>query len=469
MFRQHYARVALAISAIGTFAGMAVFVGPGVAQAASETLFVSTTGSDTGACTSSSAPCATIDYALTQATPNAAINVAAGTYTQQLVITQNTTILGAAGGGTIIDPTSIPTSETDTGRGIPVSAIVDVRPHVNLVMKNVVVDGSGAQSQFTDCSQNFTGVYYHDAIGQLKKDTVENIELAPSLFGCQDGYGVYAATDTGSTSSVQVNAVKVSAYQKNGIVCRGVGTSCGVDSSTVTGVGPTSQIAQNGIEMYEVFSAEVQGNTVSGNSYTGGGASNQATGLLLFDIGSLTATSNTLTNNDIDAYVGSDGTNPTNQTGYFVTDNTMSNATDKVPGGALGYGDGIQIDSASAPVTVSGNTILGSAENGISLLGVSNATVSGNSATKDVGDGIYVGGPGSVNAGGSSNNTVSNNTVKKNGQAGISAASDSSANAFNNNIGTSNTRYDFEDLGTSNSWMGNTCTPVGDSSPAGLC
>ena len=469
MFKRHYARFALLISAIGTLAGAAVIVGPELAQAASETLFVSTAGTDTGTCTSSAAPCATIDYALTQAAPNANIDVAAGTYTQQVVITQNTTIVGAAGGGTIIDPTTLPTSDTDTGRGIPVSAIVDVKPHAHLIMKNVVVNGSSAQSQFTDCSQNFTGIYYHNAIGQLKNDTVENIELAPTLFGCQDGYGIYVASDAGSNSSVTINAVKVSAYQKNGIACRDVGTSCGVENSTVTGVGPTSQIAQNGIEVYEALSALVEGNTVSGNSYTGGGASNQATGLLLFDINSVTATSNTLTSNDIDAYVGSDGTNPTNQTGYFVTNNTISNATDKVPGGAVGYGDGIQVDSSSVPVTVSGNTISASAENGISLLGVSNATVSGNSASKDVADGIYVGGPGSVNTGGSSNNTISQNTVKKNGQAGISAATDSSANAFNSNVGISNTRYDFEDLGTSNSWTSNTCTPVGDSSPAGLC
>ncbi len=469
MLRKHYARLALTVLAIGTFTGTAVIVGSGVAEAATGKLYVSTTGTDTGTCTSSSAPCATIDYALTQAAPNAKIEVAAGTYTQQVVVTKNTTIVGAAGGGTIIDPSTIPTSDTDTGRGIPVYAIVDVQPHAHLIMKNVVVNGSGAQSQFTDCSGNFTGIYYHDAIGQLTQDTVQNIELAPPLFGCQDGYGVYVASDSGSNSSVTIDEVTVTAYQKNGIACRDVGTSCGIENSTVTGIGPTSQIAQNGIEVYEANSAAVQGNTVSGNTYTGGGASNQATGLLLLDIGSVSATGNTLTSNDIDAYVGSDGTNPTKQTGYFVTDNTMSNATDKVPGGGVGYGDGIQVDSASAPVTVSDNTVSANAENGISLLGVSNATVSGNSATKDVGDGIYVGGPGSFNTGGSSNNTITNNTAKKNGESGIVADSDSSDNSFSGNTGTTNKQYDLLDLGTGNTWTGNTCTPPGDSSPAGLC
>ena len=236
----------------------------------------------------------------------------------------------------------------------------------------------------------------------------------------------------------------------------------------MTGVGPTSLIAQNGIEIFHANSAVLAGNTVSENIYTGGGAGNEATGLLLWDVGSLTASGNTLTLNDNDGYVFSDGTTPAAQS-YFIQNNTVSNATDKVPGGAAGYGDGFQIDSSSAPITLSGNTITKSAENGISLLGTSNVTVSDNSTSKDGGNGIYVGGPGSGNAAGSSGNTISGNTVKKNGQTGILADSDSSANTFSGNIAAGNTRYNLADLGTGNTWSGNTCTPPGDSTPAGLC
>jgi parallel beta-helix repeat protein len=468
MIRHHLARLALALTAIGFFAGTSVVVASGVAQAASGTLYVSTTGTDTGTCTTASAPCATIDYALTQAPVNATIDVAAGTYTQQVVITQNTTIVGAAGGATVIDPISVPASDTNADGGQPVYAIVDVQPHTHFIMKKVVIDGAGAQSQFTDCSEDFTGVYYHDAVGQLKTDTVKNIELPPADFGCQDGLGVYVASDPGSTSSVTMNGLTVSAYDKNGITCRDTGTSCGVSNSTVTGIGPTSLIAQNGIEAYHTESAVLQGNTVSDNVYTGGGAGNEATGLLLWDVGSLTATNNTLTLNDNDGYVFSDGATPASQS-YFIENNTVSNATDKVPGGQAGYGDGFQIDSSSAPITLSGNTITKAAENGISLLGASNVTVSDNSTSKDVGNGIYVGGPGSSNTGGSSGNTISDNTAKKNGQSGILADTDSSANTFSGNNAVSNTQYNLADLGTGNTWSGNTCTPPGDSTPAGLC
>lgn len=465
MIRQHFARLALAVSAVGLLVGTSVVVASSAAQAATGTLYVNPSGTDTGTCTTSSAPCATIDYTLTQAPPNATIDVGAGTYAEQVVITQNTTIVGTPS-GTIIDPTTLTTSETDPNGGQPVYAIVDVKPHAHLIMKNVVVNGTGAQSQFTDCSEDFTGVYYDDAVGQLKKDTVENIELPQADFGCQDGMGVYVTNDPGSNSSVTMNTLKVPAYDKNGITCEGTGTSCGVTKSTVTGIGPTSLIAQNGILIYHATSAALNGNTVSGNSYTGPDAS--ATGLLLWDVGSLTATDNTLTSNDVDGYLFSDGTDPTQQTGYFITDNTVSNATDKVPGGEDGYGDGLQIDSSTAPVTLSGNTITKNAENGISLLGASNATVSDNTSSKNVGDGIYVGGPGSLNTG-SSSNTISSNIVRKNGQSGIFADTDSSANTFSSNNATGNTRYNLADLGTDNTWTGNTCTPPGDSSPSGLC
>jgi hypothetical protein len=46
-------------------------------------------------------------------------------------------------------------------------------------------------------------------------------------------------------------------------------------------VGPTTGIAQNGIQVSRGASAQVLANTVSGNQYTGGGAASSA-GVLLY-------------------------------------------------------------------------------------------------------------------------------------------------------------------------------------------
>lgn len=62
---------------------------------------VSPTGTDSGNCVS--APCATINYAISQATPGEAIHVAAGTYDQTVDVDKSIRILGAGASTTILN------------------------------------------------------------------------------------------------------------------------------------------------------------------------------------------------------------------------------------------------------------------------------------------------------------------------------------------------------------------------------
>jgi hypothetical protein len=62
---------------------------------------VSMTGTDTGGCVSS--PCATIDYALSKATPGETIHVAAGSYNQTVDITKSINLVGAGASTTTIN------------------------------------------------------------------------------------------------------------------------------------------------------------------------------------------------------------------------------------------------------------------------------------------------------------------------------------------------------------------------------
>jgi hypothetical protein len=72
----------------------------------------------------------------------------------------------------------------------------------------------------------------------------------------------------------------VSAYQKNGIVVTGSGTTASVTNNTVRGLGPVVFIAQNGIEVLP----NPAGQNPEGFEYF-------ATGLLLFEAGAGTKTS----------------------------------------------------------------------------------------------------------------------------------------------------------------------------------
>jgi parallel beta-helix repeat protein len=460
------ARPLRALASIGVIAATAILVSPAIsgAQSGSKLFVNASTGSDVGACPKT-APCATIAYALTQAASGSTIHVAAGSYPQQLVINKSVSIVGAAN-PTIIDPPTLPVADTDTDSPLPQYAIVDVTSGATVNLTKLTIDGQPAQGQFTSCADDFVGVYYHDASGSMTSDTVTNVELAPALFGCQDGLGVYVASDASDTSSVSMSNDVVNNYDKNGITCDDAGTICSITGSTVTGIGPTGLIAQNGVQFYDALGGSVMGNTVSGDSYTGGFFS--AAGLLLISTGTLNVSGNTVSNSDVNVYLGTDGTGPAANI-WSVTGNTVTGATDKVPGGESGLGDGIQLDSTSNPVTIKGNTVTGGAENGISVFSASGATLSKNTTSHNQGDGIYIGGPGSFVQSASTGNTISSNTVQKNGEDGILADINSASNQFSGNTLTKNVRYDIDDQGTANTWTGNTCTPAGDSNPAGLC
>jgi hypothetical protein len=207
-------RVVLAAMAGMVSAGFLVAVPTAMAGASTSggTLYVKTTGADTGTCRIFAHPCATLDYALSVASQNSQISVGPGLYTQQLVITKNVTINGTAG-KTIIEPSNVAVSEPDPDRSDPVFAIIDVKPGNAVSLHNIVVNGSSAQSQFPGCGQDFVGIFYRDATGSLTTVGVNNIALPANLRGCQDGLAVYVISDPSQTSNVGMSEMTVNSYQ----------------------------------------------------------------------------------------------------------------------------------------------------------------------------------------------------------------------------------------------------------------
>jgi hypothetical protein len=467
------------------------------------TLYVSTTGSDTGTCRLSSHPCQTISYALTQTTADSTIKVAGGTYPEQVVVsgTQNVTIAGGwvpkntSASPTVIDPTSVPASEPDSDSSTNQYAIIDAQPGATLNLSKLTVDGDGAQSQFTSCADDYVGVYYHDASGAMSTITVNDIELPPADFGCQDGLGVYVASDTG-TSNVTMTHLTVTNYDKNGITCDDEDTTCSITKSTVTGIGATPLIAQNGIQAandgndHAGPSVTITGNKVTGNSYTdpqfqtSGDSYTQAAGILLIDSNNTTVSNNVVQGNDANVYAYQDGQGAPYPT-WIITNNHIGQAVNNsgtdcggtcnpVPFGG-GIGDGLVLDSVTN-VTATGNVSDSDAEYGFALAGAIDSTLSNNTTTTS-GGGIYVGGnaPGYIGAI-STGNTVDNNKSNGSSHDGVFADTSSSNNTFGSNSMHTNAAFDAHDKstgtgtsGTANTWTGNTCKPAHDSSPAGLC
>ena len=61
----------------------------------------------------------------------------------------------------------------------------------------------------------------------------------------------------------------ITGYAKNGITIDGFGSDGDIHDNTVSGFGPTSVVAQNGIEISRGATGEVYNNSVSDNQYTG--------------------------------------------------------------------------------------------------------------------------------------------------------------------------------------------------------
>jgi parallel beta-helix repeat protein len=459
-------------------------------HAGAKTLYVATSGTDTdNNCQASINPCQTINFALSLAQSGATIKVQAGTYAEQVKITQPVTIEGAGATQTVIEPTVVPNKDTDTDSAEPQFYIVDVSHTTGVNLKDLGIDGSAATASLdTDsygCGQDYVGAYYHDASGSMTDDAVTGIELPADLFGCQGGLGVYAATDHGSLipSVLSMKSDDVNTYDKNGITCDDPGTVCDISKTTVTGIGSTPLVAQNGIQIWAA-SASVTANVVTDNTYDGPTWS--ASGILIGNPYALTVKSNQVSHNDTNISMIQDQSpgwdfcgdlsvscpNPAAAgTTFSIADNQVSDATNTYPN-IVGseFGDGIDIDSVTQATTVANNVVDNNPGNGISLLGSTAVTATRNTLRNDYnGFFLNVGTVGvTANA-----DTVQHNSISASLNDGFLVTSSAGGNTFTHNSSQLNANVDVQDssvgagtAGTADTWADNNCTT---SDPSGVC
>jgi hypothetical protein len=286
-----------------------------------KTLWVSNSvpvGHDTG-CTSPGYE--TISSALTAAasftTPT--IKVCAGTYDEQLTITQSLT-LAAKGSVTVAGPAS-PASNTNCdndGGSQPNQDVVDIcYPGTSGTAPSVTITGFTFAGGWAPdvCYDSIYGVAVLGGSSlTMSNSTVEDIGGSALTDGCQGGVGIEVGLATSATSADSGTATltndTVETYQKNGITVDGAGSNAIMSGVTVTGAGPTPAIAQNGIQVSDGATATISGSTVTGNECNdsaGGCGPNgftqtQSCGLLMFDSGAVTVSSTTVSGNDIGAY-----------------------------------------------------------------------------------------------------------------------------------------------------------------------
>jgi parallel beta-helix repeat protein len=302
-------------------------------------------------------------------------------------------------------------------------------------VRRLGVTVSGLANVCDDGDDRLRGIMFDGASGSIRDSNVHDINQGAS--GCQEGNAieVRSAPFDGThpaTKAVTIRDNIVSDYQKTGIIGNG-DVTVKVEKNTVTGIGPVNYIAQNGIQIGFGGLGIVRENSVSGNVYTGSGAS--SSGILLVTAGiGVRVSDNDVAANDVGIWLN--GANSGK-----VLDNAVSGST---------Y-DGIALDDSFGPVQnglVRQNDLAG---NGVGV-GIYGGTATGNQVkgneAENNGDGFFIGSEATAN-------TLQANSALDNAHDGIWVDADSNTIRRNRALGNGN--LDIENTGSGNTYAGNNC------------
>jgi hypothetical protein len=228
------------------------------------------------------------------------VNAASKTMTLNANITTDTTIF--VPDGYTLDGKGYTITAVDPVGGAFAGAVVQ-NEGTMMHVKNLKIDSQSAPAA-ENCGRVFNGVAFMAASGSIKSVTLTDIGLPET--GCQIGRAILVdAFGSPTQQSVTIEGNTVSSYNKNGIDVRG-NVTAKIVGNTVTGTA-SDKIARNGIVVRtdqlafpgDVAFAQVWGNTVKENTYTGP-ADAVATGLLVIDATVNMTKKNTISGNEVD-------------------------------------------------------------------------------------------------------------------------------------------------------------------------
>ncbi|MGB8644400.1 MAG: hypothetical protein WCF84_04135 [Anaerolineae bacterium] len=270
---------------------LAISLNPGSVYATAPSTWQVSAAFDDGTCATTHL-CQTIQHAVDLATAGDTVLVLPGAYVEQVDIGKNLTLQGQGAASIIQSPAALATKFTTPSNKKPI-----VYAHnATVTIQYLMVDGNGQGN----ANNQFLGIAYYNAGGAITHTSVVHVRDTPAS-GVQHGVGIYAYNQDGASRTLNVLDNTVSDFQKNGMALMGNGLTVNVQRNTVTGAGPISYTAQNGIQVSDGATGKVGPlNTVSGISYTGSGWS--ATSILVIE-SNVDIQFNTVTNGMLGIYM----------------------------------------------------------------------------------------------------------------------------------------------------------------------
>jgi parallel beta-helix repeat protein len=380
----------------------------------------------------------TIQSAVTAASAGDTINVAAGTYTEQVVITRSLTLQGAGAANTTIQAPATLTATTWTHRGTAFNTLIEVNGAtvhgITVNISGFTIDGLNKSS----ASPRYTGIVYYNANGTISANTITKFGSAP--VAGEDGWGVFVVEGC----NVAISGNTIDNWSKGGIVVDGdddipnTDVTATITGNTITGAGDIAASAQNGIQISRGATGTVNSNNIISNiGFTP--TTYSAAGILVYMADGVTVSGNTTNNTETGVYVQDQNTSG-GISGNVVSDNNITgskygvyvlrSSNTEISGNTIDGSTyfGVRVGSDSATTTIENNAIKNSVYDGIHIES-SAATITGvvitgndilnnNTADNTTSGGIFVGqsGSGSVDA---SEVTVHENNISGNKQYGV--------------------------------------------------
>src|SRR5580704_3227220 len=338
----------------------------------------------------------TISAAVAGAPAGSTIDVCPGTYTEQVVVTKNFTIVGIAVGtadsAVVLPPSGgLMTNGSDIF-GNPVAPQIFVLNAV-VTISHLTVDGTG--NNLAGCgAPTLEGIYYQNSSGTITDNVVRNqyqSDLA-DFGGCQNGLAINVESLT-DNSTVTISNNFVQSYQKNGITATGAetgssgpGPNVTITSNYIVGLGANAlnwgaaaPAAENGVQFGFGASGKITTNVVIDDIWppdTSSQSGNAASGILVYASAGISVLNNDVGSTQFGIVAVTDPTygpaDGTIITGNKVTGTQIFDAIDLCSNGNSAQGNflfgntesGIHADSSCGGTgtgeTIKGNTISGS-------------------------------------------------------------------------------------------------------------
>jgi hypothetical protein len=239
--------------------------------------------------------CSEPGYGSIQAAVNASasgdtIVVCDGVYQESLAIDRSVSLLGS-GNSVVTPPAGFTGGDLVTVIGRTTSA----------VMSGFVVSGPGRGGCASiQAGVRVTGGARLDLSSTVIRDIRDIREGTGALSGCQNGEGIRVGHrgDGSGPGSLRLDGVIIVDFQKNGITVNGEGSNANIMNTTVRGAGPTTALAQNGIQVSRGASATISTSTIRDVDYAPHPV--VACGLLIFDANGVNDDTNIFLNNEKD-------------------------------------------------------------------------------------------------------------------------------------------------------------------------